>query len=75
MPDPDFSLTACVVSKCPHRGLRWHPKATIHKRCGGVCGSLTIDERLGEVFIWHTKEWGRSPRLQRGGRVLRMSLQ
>jgi hypothetical protein len=38
--DLDFSLTVCVVSKWPYRGHEAAPEGTMHKRGGGVCGSL-----------------------------------
>jgi hypothetical protein len=38
--DLDSSLTTCVVSKWPYRDHEAAPEDTIHKRGGGVCGSL-----------------------------------
>ena len=38
--DLDFSLTVCVVSKWLYRGHEAAPEGTMHKRGGGVCGSL-----------------------------------
>ena len=38
--DLDSSLTTCVVSKWPYRDHEVAPEDTIHKRGGGVCGSL-----------------------------------
>jgi hypothetical protein len=38
--DLDFSLTACVVSKCPYQDHEAAPEDTMHKRGEGVCGSL-----------------------------------
>jgi hypothetical protein len=69
--DPDFSLTAWVVSKCPHWGQRPHTEATIPKRGGGVWGMW-----VSLALVWGGREdqlcqqRGRgSPRLCGGGQV------
>jgi hypothetical protein len=40
MLDLDFGLVACIVSKCPHQGHEAASEDTLHKRGGGVRGSL-----------------------------------
>ncbi len=42
MLDPDFSVTACVVSKCPHWGQRPHTEATMPQVCRGACVCWTF---------------------------------
>ncbi len=65
--DPDFSLTAWVVSKCPHWGQRPHTEATIPKRGGGVCGSLLALMWEGGGISWAHKEEEGAPGYVRGG--------
>ncbi len=42
MLDPDFSVTAWVVSNCPHWGQRPHTEAIMPQVCGGVCVRWTF---------------------------------
>ena len=67
MLDPDFSLTACIVSKCPHRGQRPHPEATMHKRGGGLCGSMPrLESGRGSQLV-HKGRGGGAPGYEEGG--------
>ncbi len=58
MLNPDFSLTAWMVSKCPHQGHRLHTEATISKRGGGVCGLCWPGCEREERSAVHTLEGG-----------------
>ena len=62
MLDPDFSVTAWVVSKCPQWGQRPHTKATMPQVGGGVCicAALVWGGREDQLLV---QVGGGSPRL------------
>jgi hypothetical protein len=64
MLDPDFSVTAWVVSKCPQWGQRPHTKATMPQVGGGVCicAALVWGGREDQLLV---QVGGGSPRLWR----------
>ncbi len=72
MLDPDFSLTAWIVSNCPHRGQRLHPRPLCTNGVEGCVGPCPEERVCGSQLC--TKEGGGAPGYEEGGSWLECCL-